>query len=79
MISSVNDLNAFAVLIETLWNVKTSMTHFSIGRTICINRNIVECKDSYIIYRDGSTKVLIETLWNVKLNSSGEMLQVFLY
>ena len=49
------------------------------GRTTRINRNIVECK----AIGERSTPVmgivLIETLWNVKLNSSGEMLQVFLY
>ena len=45
----------------------------------CINRNIVECKVPLGSAASGTSLVLIETLWNVKLNSSGEMLQVFLY
>ena len=44
-----------------------------------INRNIVECKVPLGSAASGTSLVLIETLWNVKLNSSGEMLQVFLY
>ena len=54
MISSVNDLKAFAVLIETLWNVKMhgESEHY---RNPGINRNIMECKD----YRDrGLTQCL---------------------
>ena len=34
-----------------------------------INRNIVECKDNYIIYIILILIVLIETLWNVKLSA----------
>ncbi len=42
------------VLIETLWNVKTSSSGRSPGRRICINRNIVECKG--ICWRDLAVK-----------------------
>ena len=33
-----------AVLIETLWNVKTTAFSHTVQRRSCINRNIVECK-----------------------------------
>ena len=32
----------------------------------CINRNIVECKDSSSTDKSSENVVLIETLWNVK-------------
>ena len=32
------------VLIETLWNVKSGVDKNVVIETICINRNIVECK-----------------------------------
>ena len=41
----MNDLKAFAVLIETLWNVKAGGTVEAISLAIGINRNIVECKE----------------------------------
>ena len=37
-------LNRDAVLIETLWNVKTHIFHLSFLLEFRINRNIVECK-----------------------------------
>ena len=33
------------VLIETLWNVKTDGRNLSCAEPLCINRNIVECKE----------------------------------
>ena len=39
---------ATVVLIETLWNVKTHIFHFSFLLEFRINRNIVECKDKYV-------------------------------
>ena len=54
------------VLIETLWNVKIYQ-HPQIGRgEYRINRNIVECKDNFLIVSVVKGHVLIETLWNVK-------------
>ena len=34
---------------------------------VCINRNIMECKDVARLYGAEKDLVLIETLWNVKL------------
>ena len=54
------------VLIETLWNVKF-LRSCTISVWWCrINRNIVECKDIWLVCAVGCAKVLIETLWNVK-------------
>ena len=59
---------AEAVLIETLWNVKTIDVFNLLEEAFRINRNIVECKekstsrDLWVFFY-----VLIETLWNVKL------------
>ena len=33
---------------------------------VCINRNIVECKDPCYTFPNSLIRVLIETLWNVK-------------
>ena len=35
------------VLIETLWNVKKSPIGIHIQLVTCINRNIVECKETF--------------------------------
>ena len=47
---SIQVLHVFSVLIETLWNVKTTDADALIGR-ICINRNIVECKEVQCLFR----------------------------
>ena len=36
---------------------------------LCINRNILECKDVYSLVGETSRHVLIETYWNVKINA----------
>ena len=57
------------VLIETSWNVKMGESINPDG-TICINRNIVECKALQICDVPGvPVIVLIETSWNVKIVS----------
>ena len=54
-----------SVLIETLWNVNLVKWQLLIC-TVCINRNIVECKCPSNGALGGSGyRVLIETLWNV--------------
>ena len=55
------------VLIETLWNVKTS-EYVNEILSPCINRNIVECKVARTLSDQQPETVLIETLWNVKLD-----------
>ena len=56
---------AFAVLIETLWNVNVLTVQF-LHSLQSINRNIVECKFiSFTSSAGTSPTVLIETLWNV--------------
>ena len=37
------------VLIETLWNVKITVSTFCMFSIFCINRNIVECKEQLIL------------------------------
>ena len=37
-----------------------------VKRRLCINRNIVECKDGNNECNEYHSVVLIETLWNVK-------------
>ena len=54
-----------SVLIETLWNVKP-VTGDEKTNAGCINRNIMECKDTPSSVTVEGEKVLIETLWNVK-------------
>ena len=53
------------VLIETLWNVKLYVSPVD-RLTLCINRNIVECKVAVLSGISRGRIVLIETLWNVK-------------
>ena len=36
-----------------------------------INRNILECKDEYLVGNAVEIGVLIETYWNVKISSTG--------
>ena len=60
-------INQLAVLIETLWNVKSDRTVKDICREFSINRNIVECKEHIRIILISGKRVLIETLWNVKV------------
>ena len=55
------------VLIETLWNVKEESEVLKHTLRPGINRNIVECKVSCVVYVFDTVEVLIETLWNVKL------------
>ena len=55
------------VLIETYWNVKRGVVLDSDCCTICINRNILECKGIQAEDNVGFVAVLIETYWNVKL------------
>ena len=58
--------SSILVLIETLWNVKSTVCGQS-GDGVCrINRNIVECKVPCGDMADTGVPVLIETLWNVK-------------
>ena len=54
------------VLIETLWNVKMYHWRKQYYCSICINRNIMECKVVIFTTSAESVLVLIETLWNVK-------------
>ena len=42
----MNFKRASTVLIETYWNVKNGVSSDSDCCTICINRNILECKDA---------------------------------
>ena len=41
------------VLIETLWNVKIIVHIALLKLVICINRNIVECKDIEYVFEGG--------------------------
>ena len=45
------------------------ITYKPTGQKICINRNIVECKDGRNPGKKDDADVLIETLWNVKTQS----------
>ena len=55
------------VLIETYWNVKIINRENVITDEQRINRNILECKERYILHiLDKFLVVLIETYWNVK-------------
>ena len=60
------------VLIETLWNVKSGVDKNVVIETICINRNIVECKVYHTHKDEKGNLVLIETLWNVKIEFVSE-------
>ena len=59
-----------SVLIETSWNVKLLQTLRKLLCGSCINRNIVECKESKLPSAEKFESVLIETSWNVKKNYS---------
>ena len=54
------------VLIETSWNVKVFLDIEDKCQENCINRNIVECKESFPEGDLIPISVLIETSWNVK-------------
>ena len=56
------------VLIETYWNVKTIYVSVLGSAGLSINRNILECKDEYLVGNAVEIGVLIETYWNVKSN-----------
>ena len=43
---------ADVVLIETLWNVNSIFWTSVIGVPLCINRNIVECKSTFLLTCD---------------------------
>ena len=58
------------VLIETSWNVKVFIDIEDKCQENCINRNIVECKESFPEGDLIPISVLIETSWNVKQTSS---------
>ena len=58
------------VLIETSWNVKVFLDIEDKCQENCINRNIVECKESFPEGDLIPISVLIETSWNVKQTSS---------
>ena len=61
------DISYIVVLIETLWNVKSSNPPVYLYKGVGINRNIVECKGRFPGNQKGKNAVLIETLWNVKI------------
>ena len=52
-------------LIDTLWNVNDTLSHWRQIPENGINRNIVECKFSCFFYGQVDVSELIETLWNV--------------
>ena len=52
------------VLIETLWNVKAKPIRLTSSIRICINRNIVECKEELynkgLVGTDGINRNIVE-------------------
>ena len=65
MLPGLTKIGGDLELIETLWNVNSSATIFSVVIGDGINRNIVECK-LFLRWRfDQCNFELIETLWNV--------------
>ncbi len=62
-------VRTMSVLIETYWNVKFHVSRETLSTSTCINRNILECKESSISPEFSQYCVLIETYWNVKMYS----------
>ena len=60
------------VLIETYWNVKYTAPDSASTLPLCINRNILECKDYCFLSTLFRALVLIETYWNVKFSGTAE-------
>ena len=58
------------VLIETLWNVKTSVQNSS-SSLRSINRNIVECKDCFCVCGDTTLARINRNIVECKANWEG--------
>ena len=77
-VESLRVFPALEVLIETYWNVKFSAA-ISFSDVVCINRNILECKEPYRAKIQVYQSVLIETYWNVKANIGYNIVTIFPY